>query len=194
MKKIIDGKLYDSSTANLVVDIGTAQVYQKRTGEYFIMENNDIIRITAWALKQWARDRGMYDDIFGASSDRKETLLIELDSSLKNKLKTIAADTGRTMKDIVTSALETSLKEDRIIYDNHSGATFEYDGRDIFEGEQSPDGKYIKLTNGAWIKDPGNGKLCSSSNNLDKYALVGIPLYNDDGSVFEIKNQGYVKL
>lgn len=194
MKKLIDGKLYDSSTASLVVDKGPTQIYQKRTGEYFMTENNDIIRITTWGLKQWARDHDMYDDIFGASSDRKETLLIELDSSLKGKLKMMAAETGRTMKDIVTNALETSLKEERVIFDNHTNETFEYDGRDILMGEQSPDGQFIKLTNGAWIKDSGDGKLCSSSNDLEKYALVGVPLYNDDGSVCKIANQGYVKL
>lgn len=60
MKKVINGKTYDTSTARLIAKSKEGELYEKKTGEYFLRVTQKEIRldiihpITKKQAEQWA--------------------------------------------------------------------------------------------------------------------------------------------
>ena len=143
MKKIIKGKLYDTETAKqLGLDGGGdgfkawhEELYQKRTGEYFLygqggpmtkyaqaLSDNSwsggkkIIPLSLAAAREWAEahlDADEYGEIFGMPSEDAEpvALNIQLDAGLMAKLRARAAEDGTTLTACVEALLNKALEE-----------------------------------------------------------------------------------
>lgn len=102
MKKVIKGKVYDSSTAKKVAirftgmeldRTGWEELYQKKNGEFFILmhkyndQSETITPVSYGGARQWAMDyleAEEFDDIFGE--------IEEDDSTIRTTISTTAAE------------------------------------------------------------------------------------------------------
>ena len=142
MKKIIKGKVYDTDTAKLLGADGggdgfsswSEELYQKRTGEFFIegeggpatkyavscgqnqwRGGTKIIPLSAQAAREWAEehlDADDYEAIFGIPDEDVGvgTLCIQVSEDVLAATKLRAAEDGKTLRAIVTEALTAYLK------------------------------------------------------------------------------------
>lgn len=145
MKKIIGGKVYDTEKARLLGDDGGEQdnfrhwheeLYQKRTGEFFLYGEggpaskyaesvglnqwsggSKIIPLDMAAAREWAEAHlsvDEYETIFGLPDEGAErvALNVMLPAPLAARLRTRAAEQGTSvtscLEEILTSALEHS--------------------------------------------------------------------------------------
>lgn len=143
MKKIIKGKLYDTDTARrLGGDYGgegfshwSEELYQKRTGEYFLyghggamtkyaqaLSDNSwsggekIMPLTFETARQWAEEHlsaDTYAKEFGMPEEGEDTaaLNIQLDAALMAKLRARAAEDGKSLRATVAALLNKAMGE-----------------------------------------------------------------------------------
>ena len=137
MKKIIQNRVYDTETAELVVSYHDStcaeRLYRKRTGEFFIhgrgnsdsdyavWRGNSVTgseqikpltpkQAMAWAAKHLNRQQ--YDDIFGAAADdQKMTISLSLPVGAVNTLKNAAGEQGRTSSAIIAELILQCLRD-----------------------------------------------------------------------------------
>lgn len=142
MKKIIKGKLYDTDTARrLGGDEGgegfshwSEELYQKRTGEFFLygeggamtkyavaLGDNSwgggekIMPLTFETARQWAEEHlsaDAYAREFGVPEEGEDVvaLNIQIDAALMAKLRARAAEDGTTLTACVEALLEKGLE------------------------------------------------------------------------------------
>ena len=141
MKRIIDGKRYDTDTARIIdtdwsnlskTDFGYWEetLYQKRTGEYFIYGEGGpmskyavshgqnewsggekIIPVSYEAARSWGEEHmgaDEYEEHFGAiqEDDTKKTVAYSLPIATIEKVKRMAADSGKSLSDVIADAIE----------------------------------------------------------------------------------------
>lgn len=140
MRKIIHNKVYDTSTARLVAewenDVGKGdvhwyreQLYQKKTGEYFVWgeggpgspyaqhryggwyEDEGIIPVSYDEARQWAEDNldaAEYEAEFGTPKEGSCTMQCEISQAIKNEIDRRRAESGKTYGQIVAEAIEAT--------------------------------------------------------------------------------------
>ena len=135
MKKIIDGKLYNTQTAKLLGEDSyshpgdlahwSEELYQKRTGEFFLYgwggpmsryaqttgqnewsSGEQIQPLTAENARQWAEQHlgaDEYESIFGeiAEDDSKKNVTLSIAQDAIELLARMAAETGKTRSELV---------------------------------------------------------------------------------------------
>lgn len=144
MKKIIKGKVYDTDTARLLGSDGNyfrsfqewrEQLYQKRTGEFFLYGEGGpaskyahsiglnewsggwkIIPLTAEKAREWAEEHltaDEYEEIFGVPDEDAEpvALNILLPAPLMSRVRNGAAEAGISLTNYVEKLLTQALLE-----------------------------------------------------------------------------------
>lgn len=140
MKKIINGKLYDTETAKSMgvdcegsprdLDYLREELFQKRTGEYFLYGEGGarskyavsrgmnewsggekIIPLSYKAAAEWAEehlDADDYQQIFGAISEEGDDVLISvsLPAGANAKLRRMAAEAGISLTALIVKLIE----------------------------------------------------------------------------------------
>lgn len=135
MKKIIDGKLYNTETAKFLGEDSysnasdfahwSEELYQKRTGEFFLYgEGGPMSRyaqtigqnewsggeqiqpLTVENARQWAEEHlsaDEYESIFGeiAEDDSKKTVTFSIATDAVEILSRLASETGKTKSELV---------------------------------------------------------------------------------------------
>lgn len=138
MKKVIQNRVYDTETAELVAtyhdNTCAERLYRKRTGEFFIhgrgsSDHDDYAvwkgnrvtgseqikpltpkRAMAWAAKHLNRQQ--YDDIFGSGADnQKQTISLSLPVGAIKALKNAAAEQGRTASALIAEMILLYLRD-----------------------------------------------------------------------------------
>lgn len=128
MRKIINGRSYDTTTAAMVgckvfcgeyvTDLCYCDncLYRKRTGEYFLSATScgsETIKPLAYAeADEWARrnlDADEYEAEFGSVPEGGETVQVgvRLPSAVARKLARAASETGRTQTEIVCELIDS---------------------------------------------------------------------------------------
>ena len=141
MKKIINGKLYDTETAKHVgtdsysdsrdLNYWSEELYQKRTGEFFLhgqggaaskyaesYEQNHwkggekIIPLSYHSAQQWAEehlDANDYEEIFGEVSEGEDVVIsVKLPAAIDAKLRRMAAESGISMTAQIIKLIENA--------------------------------------------------------------------------------------
>lgn len=124
MKKIINGKVYDTTTAKRcsdVIDIGSVNeleyygltLYKKRTGEFFLSRDvylgdldNGIIPLTYDDAREWAEshlDADDYESIFGeiTENDRGQILSLSISAAAAERARRAAAQHGLSLSEYI---------------------------------------------------------------------------------------------
>jgi len=126
MKKVINGKLYDTDTAKFLGDFDNGKLtndfsylyeglYQKRTGEHFLycvggaltIYNGSVIKpLTYEEAQKWAEkhlDGDEYIKIFGDPEENAEktAISISIRKDTHEKLKQAAAKAGKTVSEYI---------------------------------------------------------------------------------------------
>lgn len=145
MKKIIANKVYDTATATFLGSASargtsrsdfqhwTEELYQKRTGEYFLYgaggpmtkyavsagQNSwaggkKIMPLTYDSAREWAEkhlDADQYEAVFGVVSedDTATAMHVHIDSGLYARAKQAAAQGGTTLSALVEEAVRKAL-------------------------------------------------------------------------------------
>ena len=141
MKKIIDGKLYNTQTAKLLGEDSyshpgdlahwSEELYQKRTGEFFLYgwggpmsryaqttgqnewsSGEQIQPLTAENARQWAEQHlgaDEYESIFGeiAEDDSKKNVTLSIAQDAIELLARMAAETGKTRSELVEEMIRS---------------------------------------------------------------------------------------
>lgn len=144
MKKIINGKMYDTNTAKFLGSDSysngrdfhnwSEELYQKRTGEFFLYgeggpmsryakscgDNSwsggeDIIPLSVGKARQWAEEHltaDQYAEIFGIPDEGEELAILhmQIPAALAAKLKLAAAEAGVSMRAYAEKILTEALK------------------------------------------------------------------------------------
>ncbi len=143
MKKIINGKLYNTDTAKELGRDGGGdgfrswheELYQKRTGEYFLYGEggpatkyavsvgqnswsggSQIIPLSMDAAREWAEehlDADDYAEIFGMPGEgdgEKVTLCVQLPAALDAKIRAGAAQAGKSLTAYLEGVLSEALR------------------------------------------------------------------------------------
>lgn len=143
MKKVIKGKLYDTDKAKLLggdggnygsFDEWHEELYQKRTGEFFLYGEGGprtryahsvgenmwsggtmIIPLTFETARQWAEEHlnaDEYGKIFGMPGEDAEpvALNIMIDANLMIRLRTLAAENGASLTATVNGLLRAAME------------------------------------------------------------------------------------
>ena len=125
MKKIINGKRYDTETAEYIdatswgngprdFNHWSEKLYRKRTGEFFISYNKwsgseELRPITEDEAKEWVEkylDGDDYERLWPvAEDDSKKMTSIMLSSEAYDKLKKMSADKGLSMSRIIEGVI-----------------------------------------------------------------------------------------
>lgn len=108
MNKVIKGKRYDTSTAEAIyeIEVGTGrreELYQKRTGEFFLAHWTQWERENSWIeplhieeAKEWVEencDGDTYEELFGEVGEgEKKTVCISLTEQESQKIKSYALE------------------------------------------------------------------------------------------------------
>lgn len=140
MKKVINGKMYDTTKAKLIgqwnysnssdLQYIKEQLYQKRTGEFFlygqggpaskyaeaISYNNwsggsKIIPLTYESAKEWAEEYlsgNDYEEIFGEieEDDSKRVVSVSITTTTHEKLKRMASEQGISIGEIIDNLIQ----------------------------------------------------------------------------------------
>ena len=88
MRKIIKNKQYDTDKAKLVASIGSEMLYQKKTGEFFLFDTENIIPVSKEDAKHWAESRNIDESIYNAY------FVPGTDNSFASKLKDARSKNG----------------------------------------------------------------------------------------------------
>jgi hypothetical protein len=135
MKKIINNRVYDTSTAKRCsdpVDIGSIEeydfyaltLYQKRNGEFFLFRDvfrgpldDGIVPLSYEDARQWAESNvsaNKYEELFGTVSedDSRAAINLSLPCSLIEQSRRIAAAQNISLSAYVETLLTNALKED----------------------------------------------------------------------------------
>ena len=135
MKKIINNRVYDTSTAKRCsdpVDIGSVEeydfyaltLYQKRNGEFFLFRDvfrgpldDGIVPLSYEDARQWAESNvsaNKYEELFGTVSedDSRAAINLSLSCSLIEQARRIAAAQNISLSAYVETLLTNALKED----------------------------------------------------------------------------------
>lgn len=135
MKKIINNRVYDTSTAKRCsdpVDIGSIEeydfyaltLYQKRNGEFFLFRDvfrgpldDGIVPLSYEDARQWAESNvsaNKYEELFGTVSedDSRAAINLSLPCSLIEQTRRIAAAQNISLSAYVETLLTNALKED----------------------------------------------------------------------------------
>ena len=135
MKKIINNRVYDTSTAKRCsdpVDIGSIEeydfyaltLYQKRNGEFFLFRevfrgplDDGIVPLSYEDARQWAESNvsaNKYEELFGTVSeeDSRAAINLSLPCSLIEQARRIAAAQNISLSAYVETLLTNALKED----------------------------------------------------------------------------------
>lgn len=106
MKKIINGKVYDTNTAKLIGSWDAETLYQKKTGEFFLFGNR-IMPLSYDSAREWAEehlDVEDYINLFFAESkgdDSKTRLNLYVSTSVAASLKNEAAKRNISIGDFI---------------------------------------------------------------------------------------------
>ena len=134
MKKIINNRVYDTSTAKRCsdpVDIGSVEeydfyaltLYQKRNGEFFLFRDvfrgpldDGIVPLSYEDARQWAESNvsaNKYEELFGTVSedDSRAAINLSLPCSLIEQPRRIAAAQNISLSAYVETLLTNALKE-----------------------------------------------------------------------------------
>lgn len=134
MKKIINNRVYDTSTAKRCsdpVDIGSVEeydfyaltLYQKRNGEFFLFRDvfrgpldDGIVPLSYEDARQWAESNvsaNKYEELFGTVSedDSRAAINLSLPCSLIEQTRRIAAAQNISLSAYVETLLTNALKE-----------------------------------------------------------------------------------
>jgi len=143
MKKYINGKKYDTDTAKRIGEDSYSNrsdfnfweetLYQKRTGEFFLMGEggacskyaeyvgqnswcggNKIIPLSFESAREWVEkhlDADQYEALFGAieETDERQPVTFSLPTDAIDGLKRMAAQTGKSQSVIITELIRSSL-------------------------------------------------------------------------------------
>ena len=124
MRKIINGKMYDTSTAKRrsgAIDVGNGEeldfygltLYQKRTGEFFLYRDvsrgdldDGIIPLTYDDAREWAEshlDADDYESIFGdtTENDRGQILSLSISAVASERARRAAAQQGLSLSEYI---------------------------------------------------------------------------------------------
>lgn len=124
MRKIINGKMYDTSTAKRrsdTIDVGNVEeldfygltLYQKRTGEFFLYRDvhrgdldDGIIPLTYDDAREWAEshlDADDYESIFGdkTENDRGQILSLSISAVASERARRAAAQQGLSLSEYI---------------------------------------------------------------------------------------------
>lgn len=123
MRKIINGKMYDTSTAKRrsgAIDVGNGEeldfygltLYQKRTGEFFLYRDvyrgdldDGIIPLTYDDAREWAEshlDADDYESIFGdITDDRGQILSLSISAVASERARRAAAQQGLSLSEYI---------------------------------------------------------------------------------------------
>lgn len=116
MKKIINGKMYDTETAKHIGDRNNCEaLYQKKTGEFFLYSESGITPLSFDEAREWAEsklDADVYIEIFGEpeEDDSKVLLSAYIRKDMFERIKQYAAKTGKTVSVLVEELLAVSMK------------------------------------------------------------------------------------
>lgn len=115
MKKIINGRIYDSEKA---IKLGEYQwennyevLYRKKTGEFFFLNQNEKIIPSSWdSVKKWSKmhlESEMYEKLFGNTSKGGKRIIISisLSSGALKKAKQDASKNGKTLSSYIESLI-----------------------------------------------------------------------------------------
>lgn len=139
MKKIIGGKKYDTETARFIGEDGfsnsrdfnhwSEELYQKRTGEFFLYGEGGplsryaevtgqnewsggekIIPLSYDSAREWAEehlDADDYESVFGeiTEDDSKRPLTVSIQTEVFEMLSRMSAESGKSKSEIVENAL-----------------------------------------------------------------------------------------
>ena len=141
MNKVINGKLYNTETAQLLIEVEDDQtilggsclyttLYRKRTGEYFLCSFDDwsetqkiqplptLAEAMAWAEEHLDGDQ--YQEIFGDTEERAENeeelnqqVSILLPVSMYEALKAKKATTGTNVSALIKHYVAQGLNKER---------------------------------------------------------------------------------
>lgn len=73
MQKLIHGKRYNTETALKVVSSNCEMLYLKRTGEFFLEKDGELIPLTDDEAKQWALDNHIEEAIYNKYFDENRS-------------------------------------------------------------------------------------------------------------------------
>lgn len=109
MRKVINNKVYDTSTARYVGSSSNTILYQKRTGEFFLYHVGGNIEPMSYdGAKAWTKDflsSQKYVRYFGKpqEDDTRIVISISIRKDTHAKLKQEAAKAGKTVSEYIDS-------------------------------------------------------------------------------------------
>lgn len=125
MKREINGRVYDTAAATVIVSYGsdsthvhrTTSLYQSRDGEFFIVEEQEVhgvdrallIPMTSAMACEWLKNHGNKELAQSLFNREPETPDLELDSTLKQRVRTAAAVAGLTDRQWIIHAINAAL-------------------------------------------------------------------------------------
>lgn len=127
MKKIINGKVYNTDTVKQIGydnDNPTGNweetLYQKKTGEFFVhhwdaWNGNSIEPISFKDAQKWLEKHGtaeQYEAVFGEPDEDEEDVLlgVRVSAAAAAKLKNVSAQTGISQNKLIESLINEYLK------------------------------------------------------------------------------------
>lgn len=123
MKKVINGKLYDTDTAKEIGRINDEpsmnyeiRMFQKKTGEFFmyvwsIRSKSYIKPLSFRVAQEWIQDNlpgEVYCEIFGDPDEDAEDVLlgVRVAATAAAKLKRLAAESGKSQNKIIEELIQ----------------------------------------------------------------------------------------
>lgn len=107
MKKVINGKVYDTATAQRVC----GDIFQKKTGEFFSAEEKQIIPLSAIEAQKRLRElmkRDEFERFFGICKVMdKVALNTQINHTAMRRLKMRASERGETIGQYIEFLLES---------------------------------------------------------------------------------------
>lgn len=125
MRKIINGKRYDTKTARFVgeasygygKDFAKERLFLKKTGEFFLWGSGNevsgsqqIIPLTLEEAKTWAEeymDGDDYEEVFGEVEESKDQISTWLPTSLKAEIDKLRKEKGSTIASIIKAGIKS---------------------------------------------------------------------------------------
>lgn len=168
MKKYINNKLYDTTTAKLISESEQKKIYKKKTGEFFMVEGESLTPISYQEAKDILKstDEEAYQKEFISLSAEK-TLTFELSAENRQKLEELRAQTGKPLGVLINQLIEEyGGEENRSMY----RAVKPKDGEDYY-----------------WLMKGDVIVACGEDESEDQKILVDLLMKESSGKIPRIK-------
>lgn len=109
MFKIYRGKRYDTSTAKEICKNSSDALYLKRTGEYFVVENDKTLKLlTETEAQAFAKANTTPDEYkkFFAAESGNTTISATISTANYKKIKSLALSQNRSVSDLLNRMIE----------------------------------------------------------------------------------------